>query len=62
MPFTLGIQTTWQREMMGKFGHEGGVSIDATFGTNENKVCFSKHCLLIERGLVVSILVEVNAL
>lgn len=38
MPFTLGIQTKWQRQMMSKHGHMKGVAIDATFGTNENKV------------------------
>ncbi len=38
MPFTLGFQTTWQKEMMIEHGHQGGVTIDATFGTNEKKV------------------------
>ncbi len=38
MPFTLGIQTPWQREMMIKHGHQEGVVVDATFGTNEKKV------------------------
>jgi hypothetical protein len=38
MPFTLGIQTPWQREMMIEHGHQGGVKVDATFGTNEKKV------------------------
>jgi hypothetical protein len=38
MPFTLGIQTPWQREMMIERGHQGGVKVDATFGTNEKKV------------------------
>jgi hypothetical protein len=37
MPFTLGIQTPWQREMI-EHGHQGGVVVDATFGTNEKKV------------------------
>ncbi len=37
MFFTLGIQTPWQREMM-IHGHQGDVTIDATFGTNEEKV------------------------
>ena len=50
MPFIVGIQTPWQREMMVKFGHEGGVSIDATFGTNENKV---SHETLSSRNQVV---------
>ncbi len=38
MPFTFGIQTPWQREMMIEHGHQGGVGVDATFGTNETKV------------------------
>ena len=39
MPFTMGIQTSWQQDMMLKHGHKKAVSIDATFATNENKVC-----------------------
>lgn len=39
MPFTIGIQTLWQKEMMLKHGHRSGISVDATFGTNEKKVC-----------------------
>lgn len=38
MPFTLGIQTSWQKKMMLKYGHAGGISMDATFGTNSKKV------------------------
>ena len=38
LPFTIGIQTEWQLEMMLKFGHHRAVSCDATFGTNEKKV------------------------
>jgi hypothetical protein len=34
LPFILGIQTPWQREMMIKFGHKGAISMDATHGTN----------------------------
>jgi hypothetical protein len=50
MPFTIGIQAQWQREVMAKYGHNGGVSIDATFGTNDKKVCsllcmFSQNCV-----------------
>ena len=39
IPFTIGIQTPWQQDMMLKHGHKKAVSIDATFATNENKVC-----------------------
>ncbi len=37
MPFILGIQTPWQREMMIEHGHQRGVAIDATLGTNEKR-------------------------
>jgi hypothetical protein len=39
MHFTIGIQTQWQREMVLRCGHESVVSIDATFQTNDKKVC-----------------------
>jgi hypothetical protein len=38
MPFIMDIQTPWQTEMMIEHGHQRGVSIDATFGTNEKIV------------------------
>jgi hypothetical protein len=38
MPFTIGIQTEWQKQMMLRHGHENGIFIDATFGTNDKKV------------------------
>ena len=34
LPFILGIQTPWQKEVMIKFGHNGAISMDATHGTN----------------------------
>ncbi len=37
MLFTLGIQTPWQREMMIEHGHQGGVLVDAAFGTIEKR-------------------------
>ena len=37
-PFTLGIQTEWQLEMMEKFGNNSALSIDATFGTTQTRV------------------------
>ncbi len=37
MPFTLSTQTPWQIEMMIEHGHQGGVVVDATFGTNEKR-------------------------
>jgi len=38
MTFITGIQTEWQEEMMFSHGHESGVFIDATFGTNDKKI------------------------
>ena len=40
MPFTIGIQTAWQKRMMLQHGHRRGISVDATFGTNDKKVIF----------------------
>ena len=37
-PFTIGVQSEWQLEMMTKFGHISTLSIDATFGTNQTRV------------------------
>ena len=37
-PFTLGVQTEWQLQMMIKFGHKSALSIDATFGTSQTRV------------------------
>ena len=51
MPFTLWIQTKWQKKMMLKFGHHNGVSIDATFGTNDKKV---RHLLSIYAFSIIS--------
>ena len=37
-PFTLGIQTEWQLQMMAKFGFNNALSVDATFGTSQTRV------------------------
>jgi hypothetical protein len=37
LPFTIGIQTTTQWESMLSYGHNGAISMDATFGTNDMK-------------------------
>ena len=42
-PFTLGIQTEWQLQMMAKFGNNNALSLDATFGTSQTRV--SHGCL-----------------
>ena len=38
-PFTLGIQTKWQLDMMNIYGKNSILAMDATFGTNKYKVC-----------------------
>ncbi len=35
IPFTIGIQTPIQCESMLSYGHNGAISMDATFGTND---------------------------
>jgi hypothetical protein len=37
VPFTIGIQTPTQCESMLSYGHNGVISMDATFGTNDMK-------------------------
>jgi hypothetical protein len=37
IPFTIGIQTPTQCESMLSYGHNGAISMDATFGTNDMK-------------------------
>jgi len=37
VPFTTGIQTPTQCESMLSYGHNGAISMDATFGTNDMK-------------------------
>jgi D-alanyl-D-alanine dipeptidase len=43
MPFTIGIQTKWQKEMILHHGHESGASIDVTFRTNDKNVAISLY-------------------
>jgi hypothetical protein len=44
-PFTLGIQTPWQLEIMQNIGHGSVISFDATFGTNQSKVHLFGNCM-----------------
>lgn len=37
-PFTLGIQTQGQKEVMLQYGNNGAFSMDSTFGTNDKKL------------------------
>jgi len=41
VPFTIGIQTPTQCESMLSYGHNGAISMDATFGTNDMKSIYS---------------------
>jgi hypothetical protein len=36
--FTIRIQSPWQSMMVQQYGLQSVVTIDTTFGTNENKV------------------------
>ena len=38
-PFIVGIQLPLQLEWMRKYGHDGILAMDSTFGTNHFKVC-----------------------
>jgi hypothetical protein len=38
IPFTIGIQTPIQCESMLSYGHNGAISINAIFGTNDIKL------------------------
>ncbi len=50
VPFTINIQTPIQCESMLSYGHNGAISMDATFGTNDMKfhlftlMGFDDHC------------------
>ena len=46
-PFTLGIQTSWQKAMLLRFGHGSAISVDATFGTSHTRVSGVFHNLSI---------------
>ena len=52
IPFSLGIHTEWQQQMMAKFGHNIAIAFDAIFGTNQTRVC----CYL--KGLNIRIYVQ----
>lgn len=38
-PFFLTIQTPWQLKMIMEYGHKRQIAMDATYETNEPKVC-----------------------
>ncbi len=51
MPFIIGIQFPWQVEMMIQYGHQSGIAIDSTVGTNENKV--NIHAISIMHEILI---------
>jgi hypothetical protein len=50
VPFNIGIQTLMQLQSMFSFSHNGAISLDVTFGTNNVKfelfmlMVFNVHC------------------
>jgi hypothetical protein len=59
-PFTLGIQTPWQLEIMQKFGHGNAISFDTTFGINQSKVhlfgdCMKCHIINMFHNIVTNV-------
>ena len=56
-PFTLGIQTEWQLQMMAKFGSNSALSVDATFGTSQTRVSqsFLTHHVMSFNALIASV-------
>ncbi len=70
VPFTIGIQTPTQCESMLSYGHDGAISMDTTFGTNDMKLHlftlmgFDDHCTsvplvwIITSGQIIEYLIE----
>ncbi len=60
IPFTIGIQTLTQCESMLSYGHNGAISMDATFGTNDTKfhlftlMGFDDHCTCVPLMLIIT--------
>jgi hypothetical protein len=60
VPFTIGIQTLIQCESMLSYGHNGAISMDATFGTHDLKfhlftlMGFDDHCIGVPLTWVIT--------
>jgi hypothetical protein len=60
VPLTIGIQTPTQCESMLSYGHNGAISIDATFGTNDMKfhlftlMGFDDHCMGVPLAWIIT--------
>ena len=48
VPFTIGIQTQWMREMMVKYSHNSIIAMDSTFSTNRYGVSRSMSTIFID--------------
>jgi hypothetical protein len=61
IPFTIGIQTPTQCESMLSYGHNGAISMHATFGTNDMKfhlftlMKFDDHCMGVHFMWIITI-------
>ncbi len=59
VPFTIGIQTPMQLQVMLKFGHNQLIFMDATFGTNDVKnhsftlMVFDFHCTWVPVAWII---------
>jgi hypothetical protein len=60
IPFTIAIQTLTQCESMLSYGHNGAISMDATFGTNDMKfhlftlMGFDDHCTNVPLAWIIT--------
>ena len=48
VPFIVGIQTPWMREMMVKHSHNSIIAIDLTFSTNKYGVSIEMLTIFID--------------
>lgn len=53
MLFTVGIQTTRKMKLVLKHGHKSGVTLDATFRTNDKKFNLSFYNIIFHHHLVI---------
>jgi hypothetical protein len=60
VPFTIRIQTPTQCESMLSYGHNGAISMDATFGTNDMKfhlfalMGFDDQCMNVPLAYIIT--------
>ncbi len=60
VPFAIGIQTPTQCESMLSYGHNGAISMDVIFGTNDMKfhlftlMGFDDHCTCVHLTWIIT--------